>query len=195
MHNQETAKDDMLEAIFGVIQRMNDYFKRLKKEDGLETEIPNESSPETNEVKISNFQKAMKDIIESDADKRVKEIAQTFYDHPKDSMKMLQSIISKQAIDQANELVNLTGETSKAIQSIRNSIDMNKPNAMDQISILNQLEKRENQKSVLANNILKELKPLEKEEEQTKELSADEKREKQSEYIVREETEIDEPER
>ncbi len=195
MHNQDTAKDDVMEAIFGLIQRMNDYYKQMRKENENE---PISAEESTNEDKLLNFQKAMKSIMESDADDRVKDIAKTFFEHPKDSMKMLQSIISQQALDQANELINLTGDTSKMIQSIRSSIDMSKPNSMDQIATLNQLEKQENRKSDLAKSILSELRPLDKEEENEKDLlnkNESDKSNKPREEIVREDIELDGPER
>lgn len=195
MHNQDTAKDDVMEAIFGLIQRMNDYYKQMRKENENE---PITAEETTNEDKLLNFQKAMKSIMESDADDRVKDIAKTFFEHPKDSMKMLQSIISQQALDQANELINLTGDTSKMIQSIRSSIDMSKPNSMDQIATLNQLEKQENRKSDLAKSILSELRPLDKEEENEKNLlneNESDKSNKPREEIVREDIELDGPER
>ena len=74
MHNQDTAKDDVMEAIFGLIQRMNDYYKQMRKENENE---PISAEESTNEDKLLNFQKAMKSIMESDADDRVKDIAKT----------------------------------------------------------------------------------------------------------------------
>ncbi|NUH84738.1 hypothetical protein HUN92_13515 [Bacillus firmus] len=195
MHNQDTAKDDVMEAIFGLIQKMNDYYKKMRRENENET-IPVEET--TNEDKLLNFQKAMKSIMESDADDRVKDIAKTFFEHPKDSMKMLQSIISQQALDQANELIKLTGDTSKMIQSIRSNIDMSKPNSMDQIATLNQLEKQENRKSDLAKSILSELRPLDKEEEKDKDVLNENESNKSiepKEEIIREDIELDGPER
>ena len=195
MHNQDTAKDDVMESIFGLIQKMNDYYKKMRRENENET-IPVEET--TNEDKLLNFQKAMKSIMESDADDRVKDIAKTFFEHPKDSMKMLQSIISQQALDQANELIKLTGDTSKMIQSIRSNIDMSKPNSMDQIATLNQLEKQENRKSDLAKSILSELRPLDKEEEKDKDVLNENESNKSiepKEEIIREDIELDGPER
>lgn len=165
MHNQDTTKDDILEAIFELITRTEDYYKRYKKQEFQERESIDSSGQIDSNEKISKFQNAMQSIIESDADDRIKGIAKTFHDNPKESMKMLQSVISGQVIEQANELVGLTTETSNMIQLMRSNIDMSKPYAMDQLAILNQLNSQEEKKGKIANSILNELKTFELEED------------------------------
>ncbi|MEK5105004.1 hypothetical protein MKX83_23985 [Cytobacillus sp. FSL M8-0252] len=169
MHNQDTAKDDVMEAIFELLKKTQEYLNKkinsFSKDENLIEGEKEEVNHNSNVNKIERFQSAMKNILESDASDNVKKLAQTFHDHPKDSMKMLQSIISEQAIQQTKELTEMTSETSKMLKSIKEDIDMSKPNAMDQLAIINRLEKEENKKEKLANSILNELKPLEKEYE------------------------------
>lgn len=168
MHNQDTAKDDVMEAMFEIIRKLSDYYKRPEKQVENAEEIETKQELEQEEIniddqRINKFQKAMKSIIESEANDQVKKIAQTFYEHPKDSMKMLQSVISDQAREEAKELATLTNESINHLKEIKSKIDMTDPRALDQLTFINILEEKEKRKSDLALSVLSEMNPLEKE--------------------------------
>ncbi|MEH2980233.1 hypothetical protein [Bacillus amyloliquefaciens] len=167
MHNQDTAKDDVMEAMFEIIRKLGEYYKRPEKQVENEEEIEVEQENEHEETsiddkKINKFQEAMNSIIESDANEQVKKIAKTFYDHPKDSMKMLQSVISDKAREEAKELAALTNESMKQLREIKSKIDMKDTRALDQLAFINILEEKEKRKSDLALSVLSEMNPLEK---------------------------------
>ncbi|MHC6167495.1 hypothetical protein [Bacillus velezensis] len=169
MHNQDTAKDDVMEAMFEIIRKLSDYYKRPEKQVENAEEIETKQELEQEEIniddqRINKFQKAMKSIIESEANDQVKKIAQTFYEHPEDSMKMLQSVISDQAREEAKELATLTNESIKHLKEIKSKIDMSDPKALDQLTFINILEEKEKRKSDLALSVLSEMNPLEKEQ-------------------------------
>ncbi|CAI6330547.1 hypothetical protein [Bacillus subtilis] len=168
MHNQDTAKDDVMEAMFEIIRKLSDYYKRPEKQVENAEEIETKQELEQEEIniddqRINKFQKAMKSIIKSEANDQVKKIAQTFYENPKDSMKMLQSVISDQAREEAKELATLTNESINHLKEIKSKIDMTDPKALDQLTFINILEEKEKRKSDLALSVLSEMNPLEKE--------------------------------
>lgn len=125
--------------------------------------------PKLDDEKINRFQNVMKKVIEEDTNEQINSIAKTFHDNPVESMKLLQSIVSKKAIESSLELKKMTQDTQKMIEEIRSTVNVNNPNAMDQISALNYLHSNEKKKFNLASNIINELKPLEKENETVKE--------------------------
>ncbi|QII26972.1 hypothetical protein G3M81_23060 [Bacillus paralicheniformis] len=172
MHNQDTAKDDVMEAMFVLLKKLGElYRKDTKTEQELHKDDKEEEKndvSDTSEKKVLKFQKAMKNILESDADQKVKEIAKTFYDHPKDSMKMLQSIISEQARNDARELVKETNESLKLIKKLKSEINMSDSRALDHIAFINILEDKEQKKSDYALSVLSEMNPLEKNETKEK---------------------------
>lgn len=151
-----------MESIMEILAKIAKYYKT--KSNAVEQEDLADD-PKYDDEKIKRFQSAMKEVIKETDNEHVKSIAQTFYDNPVESMKMLQSIVSEQAIKDTKELITLTEGTSKMLNDIKSSINMSDPRALDQIATINTLHSNEQMKLKLANNILGELRPLEKESE------------------------------
>lgn len=188
MHNQDTAKDDMLESILEIIAKVKDYyFKKLKDKEKVDEKKENKTPIQTEEVgaignsalddeRILSFQNAMKEVIRDTENKQVSTIAQSFHDNPVESMKMLQAVVAERTVEAAKELVVQSRETSKMYEEIRSSVNMDDPRALELISTLNHLHTNEGKKLELAENILSEIRPFNnesinnKEEESMKEI-------------------------
>lgn len=176
MHNQDTTKDDVMEAVFFILKKLMEQSKKKakKKENEEEKNQNKELIPETNmdktkieenhdkafgdNEKIERFKEKMSEIVNSDADDRVKEIADTFRKNPIESMKMLQSVLSDQIQHDAKELAKLTNESLKDLGEIKKKINMNEPDALNHIAFLNTLEGKEKRKHDLALSMLLEAK-------------------------------------
>ncbi|MFS0783357.1 hypothetical protein [Bacillus sp. 1P06AnD] len=160
MHNQDTTKDDFLEAIFEVLKRLMKYYERNKEEQAKVLkvgEMANQNIEKQPDEKIKNFKEAMGEILKSDVPEEVKNIAKTFHDNPVESMAMLSHIVNENVLEKANELKQLTKESSDIISAIKLGVNMSNPNALDQLSELNNLENREKQKQYTANKVIEEL--------------------------------------
>lgn len=149
--------------------------------------------PKLDNDKIGRFQDVMKKVIEESLNSQVKTIAQTFHDNPVESMNLLQSIVSEKAIENSKELIKQTSDTQNMIENIRSTVNLNDPNAMNQIATLNYLHTNEQKKLDLANNLLNELKSLDKETINEDELTKENKQENVKEKTK--DREIDGPER
>lgn len=166
MHNQDHTKDDFMEMMMELLEKIKEYYKASREVTAKEE---SEEIPEYKDENILRFQKVMKEIINETDKEPIKAIAQTFHDNPIESMKMLQSFISEKTINDAKQLASLTKETSMMLESVRSSINPSDPNAMDQLATLNHLNIKENEKMALAQNVLNGLNPLESNKEVEKE--------------------------
>jgi hypothetical protein len=181
MHNHDTSKDDILEAIFEIVDRFQHYVKKEIKEWkenkenakpvnslGLDSKVEktnlNEekgkedylNEKESTDPRVTRFQNAMKEIMGSDANNNVKEIAKTFYENPSSSMKMLQSVMLESMREDANKLIVMTEQNVNMFKEVRNTISMTNPKALDWISTLNNTIQNEQDKIKIAENILRE---------------------------------------
>lgn len=162
MHNQDTTKDDFLETLMAVFEELKKYYQERfmsKSEDdkALEEEVHNEKDvSKNNDEKKTNFQEAMQSIIDNTEDPKMREVAQTLYDNPEESMKMLSAVNSQRAKAISNELISLTKGTNEMIEQVKSNVDMEHPNALDHIQTLNSLQNNEQKKVILAESIIKD---------------------------------------
>lgn len=172
MHNQDTAKDDFMEAIMEIMNKLAEFYKinreekkkeeEVKKEVDLETD--SEQGEEIKDERVLRFQKAMKNIIENTESEQVKVIAQTFHDNPIESMKMLQAIVSEQTVENAQFLSNSALATEKFLGDVKSAINMDDPRAMDLIATLDALKNEAKNNHEIAESIVKDVRPLDQTE-------------------------------
>lgn len=167
MHNTETAKDDFMEAIMEILSKVKEafYLKSKKvqtKKKGEEKDTVGESneaqeqksnsslkeSPTglTDQDKITRFQLIMKEVIQETKSEDVANIAKTFHDNPKESMKMLASMIEPE-INELKKMSELAAvESIKILESVRNNIDPSQGNSLETINLINALISNEEKK-------------------------------------------------
>ena len=102
MHQQDISKDDMLEALLAILDKMKDYISKNIKE--------NDNSKEINtDNKIEKFQNVMKYIKEQDISPEINELADNMKNNPERSLELLNGIIKAKIennLEIAKEKVN-----------------------------------------------------------------------------------------
>ncbi|MCM3227567.1 hypothetical protein [Terribacillus saccharophilus] len=156
MHNQDTAKDDFLESLFEILEKLKEQYERLlrRRKEGQDGADSIHESLDEKDKKIEGFKVSMQNIIDSDASAGVKKIAADFMNNPEESMKFLSTVNAKQTHTLAKEMAELTQQSLDAIKEAKNGINMENPRALDNLSVLNKLEENEKEKLNKANEIL-----------------------------------------
>lgn len=169
MHNQDTTKDDILEALFELskmaAQYLTEHFKQLKlqaeqkriQDEALQAmQKLNGSDP----VDLENdphklFKSAMKYIEENTDDVRIKNMAKLFHDNPLDGIKMIDEVQNHKRQDQA---IQLSESSKEIIENLKRAQEINsqkvEPDPQTE-QLLNNLIQQEESKLESAATILK----------------------------------------
>lgn len=175
MHNQDTAKDDFMEAIMEIMNKLAEFYKINKEKEEknktkvaekkeIDLESDSEKGEEITDERVLRFQKAMKEIINETDKEDIKSIAQSFHDNPVESMKMLSAVISEQAVGKAQHLADKALSTGKLLGEVKSAINMNDPRAMDLIATIDALKNDAENDYEVAQSLIKDVRPLYQEE-------------------------------
>ena len=169
MHNQDTTKDDILEALFELskmaAQYLSDHFKQLKLQ-AEQKRIQDEALKAmqelngTNPVDLENdphrlFKDAMKYIEENTDDIRIKNMAKLFYENPLDGIKMIDEVQNHKRQDQA---IQLSESSKEIIENLKRAQEINSQKVEPDLQteqMLNNLIQQEESKLESAATILK----------------------------------------
>lgn len=153
MHNQDTSKDDFLESIFEIANKIIDYFKERSKE-------LKDYQLETNDDKLNEFQVDMKKVINETENEKTKQVAQTLHDNPEESMKIIQEVVKKRFENDIKESTAFLDGIKKSIGDLEKrslGLDSNS-NITINIKQLNMLSEKANETlNNLINNTSKNL--------------------------------------
>lgn len=125
MHNQDTTKDDILEALFELAKMTKDFiqnhFEKMKEQrekeklaaEALEAmkKLTGDKTEDILDDPNRLFKAAMKHIEQNTDNEQIKNMAKLFHENPLDGIKLIDEVTNHQRQDQAFEL----SEASKEI--------------------------------------------------------------------------------
>ncbi|MDI3236179.1 hypothetical protein QK289_14285 [Exiguobacterium antarcticum] len=130
MHNQDSAKDDVLETFLELLKEFQKYLLKQYKEilkqrelqknaEALENQMSNTlNGNEKDEYK--DFKEAMKYIGENTSNPKIKDMAKLFHDNPKDGLALIQEANKQQGRD----AISRVDQTSPVIISNLKKLEM-----------------------------------------------------------------------
>lgn len=158
MHNQDTAKDDFMEALMELLAKLKDHYftKKEVKEKEVSEEKP-EEKVSVDDEKVLRFQRIMKEVISETNSEELAKLAKTFHDNPVESMKMLSAVVTPEVEKLSAAIVNATTQNMQLLEGIRNNLDPSNEKSLTAISMINSLITNEQKKLDVTNTIASEL--------------------------------------
>lgn len=192
MHNQDTARDDFMEALMAMFVKLKEWYEKQRED------FKKENKDTVNELsdseKIDKFKESMKYIIETNISEEVNGLAQKLFENPIEGMTLIKDMIQNNKQEIYAQFDKINEKNKNAISEMKTAINKEYPENKKVISALDSLEKEGKNNEILINEMkLKDgIEKENKEEiiEQELELEPNNIKDKKQE-LVREELEIE----
>lgn len=140
MHNQDTARDDFMEALMAMFVKLKEWYEKQRED------FKKENKDTVNELsdseKIDKFKESMKYIIETNISEEVNGLAQKLFENPIEGMTLIKDMIQNNKQEIYAQFDKINEKNKSAINEMKTAINKEYPENKKVISALDSLEKR-----------------------------------------------------